>query len=235
LVAVQLWTFYRAIHAESIEQRHAEFTRNMAHIGPPLGFRGVELPKAPDCGAELYACYGVKLPTKGLRFIGGYIYRGETYEYEDHGAFDDRMEFGFDSARRNINYQEILRVHFPIAVEAFRGYRAFCNIGFHALHYYKAAKNSDPFFQKLKENRGIDIDGRNYIYTLYSAQYWDALLCHQALGYGPDEVIDRIGDQALMTKRVLDGVYVLLNDDPAPTYESFVAMNAKFKPMLGIG
>jgi hypothetical protein len=235
LTDVMLCIYYRAKHAESIEQRHAEVIENMARIGPPLGFRGIELPSAPDCGGELSACYGVKRFTKGVKFIAGYHYRGKAYEYEDHRVFDDSMTYGIDSASRNINYPEILRVHFSEVVEAFRGYRALCDFGFHAFNYSKEAKKNDPSYIRLKENREIDVDGRHYIYTLYPAQYWDALLCHQALGYGPDEVIDRIGDQALMAKRVMDGVYVLLNDDPALTYESFVAMNAKFKPMLGIG
>ena len=57
---VELWVWYRAIHAESIEQRHAEVMGNMMRIGPPLGFTGLDLPPAPDCGKELGAHYRVK-------------------------------------------------------------------------------------------------------------------------------------------------------------------------------
>jgi hypothetical protein len=32
----------------------------------------------------------------------------------------------------------------------------------------------------------------------------------------------------------MDGVYLVLNDDPQLTYEEFVAMNERYKAMLGL-
>src|SRR4051794_2712713 len=89
------WAFYRARHEESIEERHAEFMANMARLGPPLGFAGLQLPPAPYYPERLSWHYRVKPSIKGLRFQGEYNFRGERYVYRDTGAFDDDIRYGF--------------------------------------------------------------------------------------------------------------------------------------------
>ncbi len=110
---IELWIYYRAVHEESIEKRHREFMRNMSVIGPPLGFEGVELPPAPDCGAELCAVFGVKHPkVRGLRFQGCYLYRDPKYQYEDKASYDDTFRFGFKTSNHELDYKTILHEHF---------------------------------------------------------------------------------------------------------------------------
>jgi hypothetical protein len=86
----------------------------------------------------------------------------------------------------------------------------------------------------LREDKSIDIDGRNNIYTLRPAQYWDAELCRRALGYDPDEVIARLHGRVPRAERLMDGVYTVLNDSPEMSYADFVEMNEKIKPILGL-
>jgi len=78
------------------------------------------------------------------------------------------------------------------------------------------------------------VDGRNNIYTLHPAHFWDSELCRRALGYGPEEVIDRLTGVCPSVIPLLDGVYIVLNDDPKLTYESYVEMNSAIKPILGL-
>jgi hypothetical protein len=240
---VGLWVRYRATHAESIEQRHGEFLRNMAVIGPPLGFLGLALPPAPDCGDNLVASYRIKYPVPGLKFLGMYKFRGERFKYEDQASFDDDVHFGFRTSNKNLNYPSILHEHFPRVIEAFRGYRGAVIVNGYDLAYCGGFQPSDtrgnpirnnPTYNQLSAEKSIDVDGRNNIYTLHPAQYWDAELCQRALGFGPDEVIARLRGDALHIQRLMDGVYLVLNDAPDLTYEAFVAMNERYKGLLGL-
>jgi hypothetical protein len=226
----EIWMYYRATHSESIDQRHAEFTANMSLIGRPLGFSGIGLPPAPDCGAELVAIYDVKYPTPGLWLQGSYLYRGQGYRYQDRRSYDDKVQIGFKAANKALDYRQVLSNGLPQLITAFRAYRAMTTLGLHALHYCRR----NPLYNRLLADQTIDVDGRNNIFTLEPAQYWDAEVCSRALGYGPDEVVRRLQGHALQANRLMDGVYLVLNDDPNLTYEDFVAMNERCKAMLGL-
>ena len=89
-------------------------------------------------------------------------------------------------------------------------------------------------FGRLFSDPSVDTDGRSFIYTLHPAQFWDAELCRRALGFDRDEVIRRTRDVAIVAEPVLDGVYLVLNDDPNLTYEAFVEMNERIRPLLGL-
>lgn len=244
---VELWIFSRATHDQSIEQRHAEFVNSAKYIGPPLGFEGVELPLTPDCGDKLSAEFGVKYAIRGLKFFGMYIFRGERYVFRDETKFDDFLRFSFKTSNKALDYRGVLHEHFPKEIEAFRGYRAFINFEGYLSAYYGGFHPSESGFgadgyllennadyNRLREDKSIDIDGRNNIYTLRPAQYWDAELCRRALGYGPDEVIARLQGCVPRVEQLMDGVYLVLNDDPNLSYEDFFEMNKRYKSILGL-
>lgn len=244
---VELWVFSRASRAESVEQRHAEVMGRMKDIGAPLGFAGLALPLAPEFGEKVIASYRVKPSVRGLKCEGDYLYREGTFHYEDNAKFDDSLRYGFKVSNKAIDYRAVLHEQFPKVVEAFRGYRAFCDYGPYLASYRAGSSDGElaidakgyfvqnnPVYNRLREDKSIDVDGRNNIYTLRPAQYWDAELCHRALGYGPEEVMARLQGQVLRVQRLMDGVYTVLNDDPRMSYKDFVAMNEKIKPILGL-
>jgi hypothetical protein len=231
---IHIMLYYRATHAESIEQRHSEFMANMARIGPPFGLAGMELPPVPDCGEELVAAYDVQYPIRGVWLQGFYTYRGESYRYEDRRCDDDTVFIPFKASHKALDYRAILYRHVPEIAQAFRAYRAMVSVGLHGVHYCDASERSNPAYNRLVADKTIDIDGRNNIYTLEPAQYWDAEVCRRALGYGPQEVIRRLRERALLVEPLMDGVYLVLNDNPNLTYEEFVAMNERFKTLLGL-
>ncbi len=90
-----------------------------------------------------------------------------------------------------------------------------------------------PAYNDL-EARGITPNGRNNIYTLSPACYWDGDLCQTALGYGRDEVIRRLSGKVLDIRPLVDGVYIIFNDNPLLSFDAFLAIQHTFKPILGL-
>lgn len=231
---IELWIYARPDGALTIDQRHAEVMDRMSRIGAPLGFAGLELPAAPSCGDGLVATYTVKLPVRGLRFVGDYAYRGERYIYKDRASYDEHLRFGFKVSNKAIDYGLVVNEYLPKVVGAFKGYKAQVSYDLYGLYYQGGLNDDNSIYNRLREDEAVDVDGRNNIYTLYPAQFWDAALCQRALGYGPDEVIARLQGKCLMAERLMDGVYLVLNDDPSISYDAFVEMNERIKPILGL-
>jgi hypothetical protein len=244
---ITLWIFSRATREESVEQRHAEVMERMTGFGTPLGFAGLELPPAPEFESRVIASYRVKPSIRGLKCEGNYLYRGGHFLYEDNAKFDDSLRYGFKVTNKAIDYRAVLHEQFPKVIEAFRGYRAFCSYGSYLSAYQDGSPDgqliidangyfvqNNPVYNRLREDKSIDIDGRNNIYTLRPAQYWDAELCRRALGYGPEGVMARLQGQVPRVERLMGGVYTVLNDDPVKSYKHFVAMNEQIKPVLGL-
>lgn len=231
---IELWIYARPDSSLTIDQRHADVMDRMSRFGAPLGFAGLDLPAAPSCGDGLVATYTVKTHVRGLRFVGDYTYRGERYVYEDRASYDEHLHFGFKVSNKSVDYSCVVNEHLPRVVEAFKGYKAQISYDLYGLYYQGGLNDDNPIYNRLREDKVVDIDGRNNIYTLYPAQFWDAELCHRALGYGPDEVIARLQGKVHMAGRLMEGVYLVLNDDPSLTYEAFVKMNERIKPILGL-
>jgi hypothetical protein len=189
---------------------------------------------------------------KEIRCEGIYIYRGRESLSQDRANNDDLLWFAFISHEEllpALNYTALLHEHFPKVINAFRGYRAkvsFSQYYYRGLSYensyYKGtcsddrSRSSDEnlIYDRLRQDPSIDIDGRNNIYTLYPAQYWDAELCQRALGYSPQEVIVRLEGHVPCVHPLMDGVYLVLNEEPQLEYSEFLQMNGTYKPLLGL-
>ncbi|MGV3346952.1 hypothetical protein [Bordetella sp. LUAb4] len=231
---IEVIVFARPNRSLTIEERHAKVMSMMSRFDRPLGFSGLDLPPAPDCGDALSASFTVKFPIRGLRVIGDYLYRGAAYIYKDRSSFDERLNFWFKISNKNVDYKKILNDQLPKVIEAFEGYKATVFYGFYSMDYHGGPDHDNPVYKSLFEDPGVDVNGRNNIYTLNPAQFWDEELCHRALGYGPDEVIARLQGECASVERLMDGVYLVLNDDPHLSYEDFVEMNERIKPILGL-
>ncbi|MCD0244473.1 hypothetical protein [Xanthomonas melonis] len=231
---VRLWFYAKPKRDLTIEQRHAEVMGRMSNIKSPLGFKGLDLPPAPSCGNGLAASYKVKLPVKGLLFFGDYVYRGGNFACEDRASCDEHLRYGFKVSNPDIDYKNLLNNSFCEVVEAFGSYKAIASYGFHMINYHGNGSSENPIYARLSQNKSVDVDGRNNIFTLHPAQFWDAELCNRALGYGPDEVVAKLQGKVQRVERFLDGVFLLLNDDPDLSYEEFVSINECVKPILGL-
>lgn len=231
---IELWIYARPDRTLTIDERHAEVMSRMSRVGAPLGFAGLELPVTPSCGDGLVATYAIKLQARGLRCVGDYAYRGDRCSYEDRASSDEHLRFAFKVSNKAIDYRDVVTGHLPKVVEAFNGYKAHVFYDLHGLYYQGGLSDENLIYNRLREDVAIDVDGRNNIYTLHPAQFWDAELCQRALGYGPDEVIARLHGICLSAVRLMDGVYLVLNDDPCLTFEAYVEMNERIKPVLGL-
>lgn len=228
---------------ESIEQRHAAFIDEMLQVGPPLGMRGLAPPGAPSIApmsGNLLGGLWFKYPIKGLKLQMTSLYRGKSVG-KDLSMNDDRISIDFKTSNKALHYASLLREQFPAVIKAYRGYRARAKFASYSMKYtdmfwnqWENRPTTNETYWRLRATPGIDIDGRNNIYTLEPAVFWDGELCRRALGYGPEEVMRRLSGHALLVLPLLDGVYVVFNDDPSLTYEAFVDMNGRFKQLLGI-
>lgn len=243
-VDIHLQVQYRARSSESIEERHACFIDGMKKFGPPLGMQGLDTPPAPYIKPNSGDMIGVewfRYPIKGLKLQMTSLFRHEGSLARDTALNDDRISIDFKTSNRALDYRRILREDFPKVIEAYQGYRAWVMLGQHGMKYtdcfwneWKGREPTNQTYWRLREDPQIDIDGRNNIYTLEPAVFWDGELCQRALGYDRDEVIRRLQGHALLVRPLLDGVYAVFADDPTLSYESFVDMNLRFKDLLGL-
>jgi hypothetical protein len=227
----RFYMHYRANHNVSIEVRHMTFIERMMKLPQPLGWQGVDVPPTPDCGDELGASFEVVYPIAGLELDGRYVYRGQTYQYLDEAFYDDKVWISFSPKNPKINYHAMLHEHLARAMCAFGGYAAHGYFGAYVVKYEDLHADE---IQVLQACPGVDVNGRNNIFTLNVVQYWDAELCQRALGYGRDEVIRRLTGKVPLVQPLMDGVYVVFNDDPDLTFEEFCAYNDRLKPVLGL-
>jgi hypothetical protein len=188
----------------------------------------------PQFGTGLTAHFLFTSPEEQKRGFGNFTYRGESYAYEDRAAFDDRMVMAADNSGLFENYAEILHRRFPAVIEAYGSYRAVMFYGLHGTRYGGGWQRDNPVYRQLSADPAIDVDGRNNIFTLEPAMYWDAQLCRRALGYDRDEVIRRLRGEVPLVMPLMDGVYTVFNDAHDLGYEEFLAMNDRFKPILGL-
>lgn len=203
----------------------------MQRVEGPLGWAHAAVPMAPDFGKELVAVYDVKFQRRHIRCSGAYAYRDPAYLRIDKAAYDDSLLYQLASLPLGADHARLLEQELPKVVEGFRAYRAVANFYLYSVKY----ENLHPkAVARLRSDPAVDLDGRNNIFTLEVAQYWDAELCQKALGYGRDEVIKRLTGKVPLVQPLMDGVYVVFNDNPDLTFEEFCAYNDRLKPVLGL-
>lgn len=238
----------KAEKAVSIASLHSTFMTRMATIPSRLGAFDTTTPPAPDCGAGLSASFSLKLPTKGLKCMGTYIYRGERYSYQDIRSFDDRVTYEFKLGNPHLSYSDLLLHDFPEVILAFGAYNAYIDYGFYYLGYtfgYNPDTSygldstgneirNNPVYNELVSDPTVNTASRWFIFCLSPAQYWSEEFCNKALGYGKDEVIRRLEGQVRLVLDWADGVYFVLNDNPDLTFNEFVEMNTRYKKILGL-
>lgn len=231
---IRIYFHARPDKSLSIERRHEQVVAKMTELAGPLGFSGVDVPGAPNCGEGLSAGYTVKLSAKGMSFSASYPFRGEEYEFLDKAYFDEKIWYGFKSSSKNVDYSEVLNKSIMDVVRAFGAYRVKVVYGLYALDYQDGVGGVETSYAQLCSDKGLDVDGRNNIYTLYPAQFWDEELCRRALGLSSAEVFSMLEGHAPKVEQTHGGIYIVLNDSRDLSYDDFVAMNNRVKPLLGL-
>ena len=203
----------------------------MKQIEGPFSWANATVPPAPDFGNGVYAGFDVKYKNKKIKCDGGYAYRSTDYLNVDEAARDDHLFIRFDGRDLTIDFREVLHQDAPIVIEAFQAEMS--NVAFFSYGLLYEQKNADAF-ERLRADPSIDVDGRNNIFTLGAANFWNGELCGRALGFNRDEVIRRLTGKVPLVKPLMDGVYVVFSDNPDLTFEEYCAYNDALKPVLGL-
>ncbi|KAG0924722.1 hypothetical protein G6F31_019009 [Rhizopus arrhizus] len=102
------------------------------------------------------------------------------------------------------------------------------------MDYQDGVGREGPTLADLKAAGVKDVDGRKNILTMYPAQFWDARLCSDALGFGPEEVFSRLEGKVDKVELTASGVYILLSDKIDLSYEEYLEFNRHAKALLGL-
>ena len=165
----------------------------MSRLDSPLGFKDVDTSYVPRFDTNPVAAMKIKYPNKSTKFAGGYSFRDAVRLNSNKSKYDDYIWMGFKLPDKKINYKMFLHSEILKVVKSFGAYRATVENGFD--ENGNPVRNNDSS-NALARNSDIDIDGRNNIFCLRAAQYWSRELCHVALGFGPEEVKNRLDGEA---------------------------------------
>jgi hypothetical protein len=236
-----LYLYRRPALDDDIPVLHERTMENFKQLPPPFGIDGMVIPPVPVFKEWEIAVYSLRYPYKKFKCLSDYWRRITRYQ-EDRAMYDEVMRYHFYRHKLSFDYKAMCHEYGKGLVKAYAAYRMALNV--EASHQYMGSTDWDynlgkeifenKIYERLLKNPTIDVNGRNNIYTLNVVQYWDALLCEKALGYGPEEVVRRLTGLVPRVERWLDGVYVVFSDDPHITYETFEAYNNHLKPILGL-
>lgn len=215
--------FFRMIRImdinEPFEERHRYLLERLSHIDAPFGLKGVDLGslKMPHHEQHMPSARYKHPDTPRV---------SQWYEYTrriDYGWNDipdsyfgkaDKIWYEFKPRYKKVNLHDIIYTNFPQVIEVFEPRAAENYYAAYSIYYEEGYRPGEsptydsigrstsivPAFNDLKA-RGITPNGRNNIYTLSPACYWDKDLCQTALGYGRDEVIRRLAGKVPMCAR----------------------------------
>ncbi|MFN8551882.1 MAG: hypothetical protein U0103_10365 [Candidatus Obscuribacterales bacterium] len=230
---VSICVYRRAEQGAPIEQVHSKFISNLKKSSD-LIFKDIDWPATPECGDSLIASYGFNHPRiDGVSFSGHYIFRGESHLYDDKASYDDFFSVRLEFPIAEIAYSSLLLETLPELICAFEAYRAIVTIDTYDVKLVGLSSNRDPVYSEILKT-GRDMNGRDNIFTLRPAQYWDETLCKKALGYGPEEVISRLKSSAPKVEKLSNGVFLVLSTDLELTLEQYLDMNRTFKALLNL-
>jgi len=189
--------------SESIEDRHNNFLRAVSDLGVPWGLS--DSLKVPPIGSELVTSASLdKLLPVGVKGRISYALRDQKY-LEDDAQFDDTLFIEFTASK--VDYSDLLKVVFPRYIKAFGSYRS-------ALHDWSVTRSDWPLVVEACEATKKDVNGRDGVFRINAANYFDKELCFRAFGKGPRELVDLICDYVEEVREFEDGVLIVISYNP---------------------
>lgn len=228
---LSFWIYDIPVPSVSIEERHNSVVKGMQKLKSPFSWHDVIPPATPvRRKGDLSANYSFRYASIPVLHEGSYHIRDVKYLY-DKAAYDDHFSFEFKLEKPGLNYESLVRYHFPELVAAIGGYRAALSYGYYGIWFDDRHPEAR---KKLRDDIVVDTDGRNNIFCLRPVHYWGENLCEAAMGFGRDEVIRRLTGKVPQVGPLMDGVYVVFSDNPDLSFEEFCAYNDALKPVLGL-
>ncbi len=189
---------------------------------------------------ELVVVKHLIIPGGKNRYSFKYKFRSEKFLTRDASAFDDVVTCQLEIEEPQ--YSDLLHVWLPKFAVSFKCYRAQISMSEYAFDFtdwgwneWSGRPATNPAYHRIKNSAGVDIDGRNNIFTLHPAMFWDEELCINALGFGAAEVERRIKNDASHVELINGGVHIVLSTKLQMSFEDCVEMNEHFGRLLDIG
>lgn len=194
---------HRPNFSESIEDRHNNFLRVVSDLGVPWGLN--DSLKVPPIGSELVTSVSLdKLLPVGVKGRISYALRDQKY-LEDDAQFDDTLFIEFTASK--VDYSGLLKVVFPRYIKAFGSYRS-------ALHDWSVTRSDWPLVVEACEATKKDVNGRDGVFRINAANYFDKELCFRAFGKGPRELVDSVSGCVEEVREFEDGVLIVISYNP---------------------
>lgn len=199
---------HRPKFSESIEKRHEIFLERLSGLGAPWDLAGAV--DVPDIEGELVVSVSLdKFLPKGIKGRIAYSLRSERY-LEDDAQFDDSIFIEFSNAK--IDYLDLLKRIFPAYVEAFGAYRA-------ALHDWSVTRSDWPAVVAACDATKKDVNGRDGVFRINAANYFDEKLCLRAFGKSPQQIINCLKGHVEEASELAGGVLIVVSYTPLTTSE----------------
>lgn len=199
---------HRPKFSESIEKRHKNFLEKLSDLGTPWDLAGaLEL---PDIEGELVVSVPLdKWLPKGVKGRVSYALRSEKY-LEDDAQFDDSLFVEFSNAK--IDYSDLLKRIFPVYADAFGAYRA-------ALHDWSVTRSDWPAVVAACDATKKDVNGRDGVFRINAANYFDKELCLRAFGKSPQQIVNCLKGHVEDISELAGGVLIIVSYTPLSTSE----------------
>ncbi|WP_411564129.1 hypothetical protein [Pseudomonas shirazensis] len=199
---------HRPNFLEPIERRHQTFLEKLSDLDKPWNL--AEAVDVPDIEGELVVSVSLdKFLPKGVKGRIAYSLRSESY-LEDDAQFDDSLFIEFSNA--NVDYLHLLTRIFPAYVQAFGAYRA-------ALHEWSVTRNDWPAVLAACDATKKDVNGRDGVFRINAANYFDGELCVRAFGKSPQQVISLLKGHVEEASELAGGVLIVVSYTPLSTNE----------------
>lgn len=215
---------HRAAVNESIPERHDRFMRAMARYAPPWGLKGLKIPPARDVmPGELSSVVRLRgMAPKGEWSYVKYPFRGENY-LRDNAQFDDFTVITFDPAAAADRLRELFDEVLPAYIEAFGSYKATVSDSQIRLADWKHVV-------ELCNSTGKDVDGRDGVYRINPANYFDRELCRRAFGLAPESIVGVLQGKVERAALLGDGVLLVAASKIPLPREDYEKLDARARP-----
>ena len=194
--------------SESIQEKHSRFLAQLAGLGAPWSLGNtIELPDIED---ELVVSVSLdKLLPSGVKGRNSYALRNPKY-LEDDAQFDDALFIEFAGGK--VDCLDLIKRVFPQYIKAFGAYRA-------ALHDWSVTRSDWPMVVAACEATKKDVNGRDGVFRIHAANYFDRELCSRAFGKSPKQVVDCLNNHVDSVSELDDGVLIVVRYSPMSTNE----------------
>jgi len=125
-----------------------------------------------------------------------------------------------------LNHQAkyLLKRIFPAYVEAFGAYRA-------ALHDWSVTRSDWPAVVAACDATKKDVNGREGVFRINAANYFDEKLCLRAFGKSPQQIINCLKGHVEETSELAGGVLIVVSYTP-PTTSEIATAGERLKELL---